>query len=153
MPADPKECNERKWHQHLVDLDGHPISTARKQYITWKRGTKLQKFFSCIEIYLPSGEVWQAPEIDCNHGLCHIHPNGHYPPSGKKENIIEIMHLSKQEDVAQARAAADAIIGLTALNICVSGGDWDEERIVKFAKSNTSDATRQLVDVRNGSER
>lgn len=128
-----------------MDIDGHPVSGARRIHVTWMRGGRLQKFYVAIE--LDSPVHWCASEIDCNHGICHVHPNGHHPPSGEQRRSVEIMRLHHERDVLRARGASNEVIMSTIMDICGNGGEWSEGTIAEYAESNARVVARAIVDV------
>lgn len=134
-------------------------------YVEWKKGPDLQKFYGCIQIgYDPDsdGDIeipdddeehipdsaqrnacrkWSGAEIDCTHGVCHIHPNGHYPPSGVPEPKIPIKQLHSVKDVREARGVATIILRKTAETIAHKhGGDFSERNVADVSRTVTQSA-------------
>lgn len=149
----PSEHSERQRVRYspIIGMDGLP-TRARIIYVEWRAGQNLQSFFTCMQIdyghdtsatvLLPNDEdhvetvdhdtrMWQAAEIDCAHGVCHIHPNGHHPPSGKPENTIMIRRLRSVRDVRETRGYATLILKATgSLIVEQHGGDFSERNII-----------------------
>lgn len=126
----------------IKGLDGLPTE-ARIIHVEWKKGSELQKFYGCIQvgydpdavgsIDVPDDDVdddmsdrqdgrhgWRGAEVDCTHGVCHIHPNGHYPPSGVPEPKIPIKRLSPRSSFI-ILVSASARVEDTRTCSCVKG--------------------------------
>ncbi|MCT6836863.1 MAG: hypothetical protein M3036_04325 [Bifidobacteriales bacterium] len=136
VPAPEDQCDTKRWYNDIDDLYGNPMKDARRITKTWKRGPHLQKFYTAILLKKQGKDEWSAPEADCNHGVCHLHPNGHHPPSGVKKRYVEIMQLHCCDDVRKARSKTERVFALVELDLLQArenGGDWDEQRIAEFA--------------------
>ena len=146
-PAPESECNQKKWVSNAVDLLGRPIENVKQRHCTWMRGGELQKFFAALEVVLDGGNVMQAPEIDCDHSMCHVHPNGHHPPSGRRCPLIKVMDLFGAEDVRLARGLATCMLEETVISVLIDGGEWNERAVSEGAARSANEAqdrARQL---------
>jgi hypothetical protein len=146
-PAPESECDQKAWFSNATDLYGHPIANVRQRHSTWKRGGELQKFFQALEVDLDREHTMHAPEIDCNHAMCHVHPNGHQPPSGEQKALIKIMDLFDVEDVRLARELASGVLENTIINVLINGGEWNERTVSEGATRSANEAqisARQL---------
>lgn len=145
VPAPEDQCNTKRWYNNVVELDGHPVEGARRITMTWMRGDRLQKFYTAILLENQDRTEWSAPEVDCNHGVCHLHPNGHHPPSGVKRRYVEIMQLHCCDDVRKARLKTQLVFVPIQLRLSQArgnGGDWDEQRIAELAIDAVDEALR-----------
>lgn len=152
------DCEEKKIPRPINGLDGLPIEGARKMYVMWKKGPDLQKFYQCIQMNcdndayfeVPADDddeefksestgqeadcSWNGAEIDCSHSICHMHPNGHYPPSGNVEPKRLIKKLDRVEDVRESNRKASHIISSIVERIVKEcGGDFNEPNITRAA--------------------
>lgn len=155
-PAPSDQCEDKKWHNEVRDIYGHPIDDVWRIHATWKRGGVLQRFYTGFELTGRNQGKWSAPEIDCTHGLCHVHPNGHHPPSGNQERLIELMPLHSEKDVIDARNVADAVMTVVSVSLSSAkddGGEWDEQRITELSVSAATEVVHEVIGVRNGSKR
>ena len=146
-PAPEAECNQKTWTSQVMDLYGHPVTGVRQRHSTWMRGGELQKFFQALEIEVDKDSVISAPEIDCNHSMCHVHPNGHHPPSGHQHPLIKVMDLFTVDDVRFAREISSGILESTVIDVLVNGGEWNEQTVSEGAIRSAGGAqvrTRQL---------
>ena len=146
-PAPESECDQKAWFSNATDLYGHPIANVRQRHAIWKRGGELQKFFQALEVDLDEEHTMHAPEIDCDHAMCHVHPNGHHPPSGKQKQLIKIMDLFSVGDVRLAREIASGVLENTILNVLSNGGEWNERTVSAGATRSADEAkirARQL---------
>lgn len=145
VPAPEDQCDTKRWYNNIVDLYGHPVGGARRITKTWMRGDRLQKFYTAILLEEQDKTEWSAPEADCNHGVCHLHPNGHHPPSGVKKRYVEIMQLHCCDDVRKARSKTELVFALVQVDLLQAkenGGDWDEQRIAELAINAVGNALR-----------
>ena len=145
VPAPEDQCNDKFWYNSIPDLAGHPLSDAWRINKTWMRGSQLQKFYTAIVLTNRDKTQWTAPEADCNHGVCHLHPNGHHPPSGRKKRYVEIMQLHCCDDVKRARSETERVfvqVQVALLYAKDNGGDWDEQRIAELAVRAVNGALR-----------
>lgn len=146
-PAPESACHQKTWISNVMDLSGHPVANVRQRHSTWMRGGELQKFFQTLEVDLENGEVMHAPEIDCEHAMCHVHPNGHHPPSGQQLRLIKIMDLFSVDDVRLARELAGCVLENTVINVLINGGEWNEQSVSEGATRSAGTAqarARQL---------
>lgn len=152
------DCEEKKIPRPINGLDGLSIEGARKMYVAWKKGSELQKFYQCIQMNydndvdfeVPADDddaesklestgqeadcSWNGAEIDCSHSICHMHPNGHRPPSGKVEPKRLIKKLDCVEDVRESNKRASRIISSTVTRIVREyGGDFSESNVTRAA--------------------
>ena len=139
--APEQECDSRSWYSLADDLQGHPIDGVRQKYAVWMRGGVLQKFFAALEIQSERYGNFQAPEIDCDHAMCHMHPNGHHPPSGIQEPLIKIKDLHTADDVRLSRRLASLILEQTIFYVYLNGGEWDERTISISATRSAREAS------------
>lgn len=152
------DCEEKRIPRPINGLDGLPIEGARKMYVIWKKGPDIQKFYQCIQMNYDNDAYFEVPvddddmesksestdqetdcswngaEIDCSHSICHMHPNGHRPPSGKVEPRRLIKRLDCVEDVRESNKKASRIISSTVKRITEEyGGDFSEPNITRAA--------------------
>ena len=144
-PAPEAECDHKAWFSQVEDLYGHPLENVRERHSTWMRGGELQKFFQALEIDSDGNVVLNAPEIDCNHSMCHMHPNGHHPPSGQQQQLIKLMDLFNVRDVRYARELASYILERTIIDVLSNGrGEWNEQTVSSGATRSANQAQNRI---------
>lgn len=149
VPASESECNVKTWYTSAVDLSGRPLLNVQQRYTTWMQGGNLQKFHAALEVESEFEGKFQAPEVDCNHHMCHVHPNGHHPPSGKQVPLIKVMDLFTSADVRSARGIGSCILEMTIIKLLINGGVWNERAVSAEATRSAHEAANRISKLQN----
>ncbi|WP_394904708.1 hypothetical protein [Bifidobacterium breve] len=158
-------------YRTVTGPDGLPTN-ARTIYVDWRKSGHIHRFFQCIQVNFDEetiddsleiiedddsvpdeskgcADMWQAAEIDCSHNICHIHPNGHHPPSGLPVDKQFIHRLDSLKDVRYACAVSSVLINTIAINAMKTcGGEWDERTITGIAEGAVQ-TLRRAESIRN----
>lgn len=148
-PAPEAECEPKTWHAKAYDLNGRPIGNVSQRFTKWTRGGVLQKYHAALKVDSPVDGTFQAPEADCNHSMSHVHPNGHYPPSGEQRPLIKIMDLFTSEDVRDSFRVVSAILEMTVIKVLADGGEWNERAVCAGATHGAHEASSRIGRLQN----
>ncbi len=161
IPAENTRCQKR--YQLVNSKDGSP-SRMRKIHVTWENDQGVQKFYDCLQLASNSPSewpdinvpdenhqesatdtvYWKFAEIDCAHGMCHIHPTGHNPPSGNPANAIELLQLNSISDVRRAQRLSGRLIRTIESKIVEKhndGGGLNEQELERIVEESVRSAS------------